>query len=276
MKLHSLAAAAAATLALAVPATAGAEVQWSAASVGLEVKGVDLAKSQVYGVLHCVAPEFAGKMVALTAVPGVDLSGVKSGTTVGFALNPSRMITEVQATPPCQVQPTGGQPQPPQGGQPQPAGPLPQGGQPPKDGQPQPGGQFPQAQAPQGGKPGAGPQGDGPPRLLGAFTSRVWRFTGEADGFSDGKLSMTVGKILNLPKRFASQDDDLLDQDAIVLVGAGVRVFDANGRRTAATALDDADTVRVQGKVLPPAKWQKDEDGQRVTTIRAKRVYITG
>jgi hypothetical protein len=41
-------------------------------------------------------------------------------------------------------------------------------------------------------------------------------------------------------------------------------------------ALDDADSVSVVGKFAPHAKWIKDEDGTPVTTIRAKRVTITG
>jgi len=41
-----------------------------------------------------------------------------------------------------------------------------------------------------------------------------------------GKLSMTLAKVLNVPKRFATQDDDLLDEDAIVLVGATTKFFD--------------------------------------------------
>jgi hypothetical protein len=31
----------------------------------------------------------------------------------------------------------------------------------------------------------------------------------------------------------------------------------------------------VTGKMLPQSKWNKDEDGSAVTTIRAKRVTIT-
>ena len=45
-----------------------------------------------------------------------------------------------------------------------------------------------------------------------------------------GKLSMTLAKVLNVPKRFANQDDDrVLDEDAIVVVGATTKVFDKGG-----------------------------------------------
>jgi len=47
-----------------------------------------------------------------------------------------------------------------------------------------------------------------------------------------GKLSMTLAKVLNVPKRFATQDDDrVLDEDAIVLVGATTKVFDKSRAR---------------------------------------------
>jgi hypothetical protein len=32
----------------------------------------------------------------------------------------------------------------------------------------------------------------------------------------------------------------------------------------------------VQGKMLAPSKWRKDEDGEPVPTIRAKKVFILG
>jgi hypothetical protein len=133
------------------------------------------------------------------------------------------------------------------------------------------------------GGPKEGPGPCGPPSLMGAFLSRVWRFTAEADNYDAGSdtLSATISKVLNLPKRFGDQDDEIVDQDAHVLIGPQTKVFDAAGKRLAREslydgALDNADSVLIAGKVLPPAKWQKDEDGQPVTTIRAKRVKITG
>jgi hypothetical protein len=87
---------------------------------------------------------------------------------------------------------------------------------------------------------------------------------------------MTIEKLLNLPKRFANQDDDLVDDDAIVLVSRTVKIIDDHGKRASAADLDGADSVVVQGKLLPPSKWEKDQDDQAVTTIRAKRIVITG
>jgi hypothetical protein len=112
------------------------------------------------------------------------------------------------------------------------------------------------------------------PKFRPSFLNRVWRFEGSADFFEDGVLGMTVESVKGLPKRLRDQDDELLDQDALVLVGSKTKVYGTDGKRTTADKLADADRVSVRGKLLPPAKWRDDEDGQATPTLRAKRVYI--
>ena len=126
--------------------------------------------------------------------------------------------------------------------------------------------------------PGSGPgAGDcRPPDMARGFMNRVWKFNGEVDGFDDGVLSITVSKILNLPKKFSDERAEIVDEDARVLVSSKIRVYDKDGHRTKQSDLDDAENVRVQGKMLATGKWQKDEDGQPVPTIRAKKIYILG
>lgn len=121
------------------------------------------------------------------------------------------------------------------------------------------------------------------PSLKAGFVSRVWRFGADADSYDgdSNTLNVTVTKIFNLPKRFNSQDDDIVDQDADVIFTKKTKVYDAAGKRVRTegrydVALDDAESVSVTGKIIPQAKWNKDEDGSPVTTIRAKRVTITG
>jgi hypothetical protein len=145
--------------------------------------------------------------------------------------------------------------------------------------------------APEGDGPPAPPQeptGDTPsgdhgdraatPRLEAGFLNRVWRIAGSADGFQDGVLDFTADRIVGLPHRYASQDDALVGQDARVLVTPRTRVVDADQHRfsgdAAAAALDAADTVLVVAKLLPQAKWQQDQDGTPVPTLRAKRIVI--
>jgi hypothetical protein len=113
------------------------------------------------------------------------------------------------------------------------------------------------------------------PHVVRGFLNRVWKFVGEVDYYEVGELSMTLGRILNLPRRWQSQDDELVDQDATVLVGNRARVF-VDGKRVAREELDNANDVRVHGKLLRPQMWHADEDGTPVPTIRAKKVYVTG
>ena len=155
-------------------------------------------------------------------------------------------------------------------------------------GRPGPGG--PTSDAPGGsGKPGSGDSGaaggkgdHGTPSLKAGFTKRVWRLSADADSYDgpSNTLNVTVSKIFNLPKRFRSQDDDIVDQDADVIFTAKTKVYDAEGKRLRTegsydVALDEAQSVSVTGKIIPQSKWNKDEDGSPVTTLRAKRVTIT-
>jgi hypothetical protein len=119
--------------------------------------------------------------------------------------------------------------------------------------------------------------GGGAPQFNPAFLNRVWKFAGEINSFEFGKLSITVSKVLNVPKKFAAQDDELVDEDAIVLLNRKIRVYDEQGKRIPQRELNDSDEkVRVSGKLLPPHKWEKDDDDQPVPTIRAKKVYLLG
>lgn len=240
---------------VALPGLASAED--GAPVVGLEIKAVDPASRTVTAVLHCVPPEKAGREVTLVAGPRVDLAQLAPGRMVGAKVDTTAappVIAEV-GPPPCDARPQGDQPPP---------------GKPGKPGQPG-----------QPGRPDGGDQGDqddrGEPEGEGferTFLRRVWKFVGAVDGYEAGKLSVTIEKVLNLPKKFRDQDDALVDEDALVLVDTA-RVYE-DRERVSRSALEDAEDVRVHGKLLPESKWQKDEDGEPVPTIRAKKVYITG
>jgi hypothetical protein len=273
MKRITIAAVVAACAALALPAAASAE---SALVLGFQVTSVDAG--QATGIMHCVDPTHAGQQATFPIGPYANASLLVPGAVIGIRVE-RNTIVGTNAQPPCELHldtPPAGAPAP---GWPDPSQ-LPAGEQPSF---PPPGAQGdPGAVKGPGGNPGDGNKdglphngpGNGRGQFMPGFANRVWKFNGSADGFDDGKLSITLEKILNLPKRFASQDDDLVDEDAIVLVGKKTKIRDADGHRATAADLDDADEVRVDGKLLPPKKWETDEDGQPVTTIRAKRVVI--
>jgi hypothetical protein len=123
----------------------------------------------------------------------------------------------------------------------------------------------------------ADPACDAVPHFKASFINRVWTFDGAVDevDLEAHTLDMTTSAIENLPKRFNSQDDDLLDQDTHVRFKANTRVYDPEGHRVTQDYLDYAEDVAVRGKLLAPAKWAVDADGTRIPTISAKRIYIS-
>src|SRR5439155_21453092 len=106
--------------------------------------------------------------------------------------------------------------------------------------------------------------------------------TGEAtysrppdEAMEGGKLSMTLAKVLNVPKRFANQDDDrVLDEDAIVVVGATTKVFDKGGHGAPRPSWLTPTTSASRASSCPRRSARPDEEDQPVTTIRAKRITI--
>lgn len=194
-------------------------------------------------VLHCVPPELAGKQVVLTPGAGVDVVLLVPGARLIAVMDlPGKTLVKVQAVP------AGGE-----------CG--------PKSGPEQPG----------KGEPGHDGKGDGEKtaEFRPGFINRVWRFRGSSSSYETGVLNITVEKVLSLPRKFRDQDDEVLDQDAFVLIGPKTKIFDADGKRVAQSALEDADAVVVEGKLLRPEKWREDEDETPVVTIRAKRIHIT-
>jgi hypothetical protein len=230
---------------------------------------------------------------ALVSTAGlVGPAGAETGSGPPPACAPGNVPTVEQpcVLPPCPVgvQPTRDAPcakplgpgpkpsqQPGQSGSPGPRAP----GGPGSDGsgKPGPGGDK------SGDKAGDKAGDKGAPPLKAGFMSRVWRLSADADSYdgTSNTLNVTVSKIFNLPKRFNSQDNDIVDQDADVIFTKKTKVYDAEGKRLRIegkydVALDEARSVSVTGKILPQSKWNKDEDGSPVTTLRAKRVTITG
>jgi hypothetical protein len=115
------------------------------------------------------------------------------------------------------------------------------------------------------------------PHFKASFLNRVWAFDGSVDevDLAGHTLDMTTSAIEDLPARFASQDDPILDQDTHVLFGPKTKVFGPEGTAVSQDYLEYADSVVVRGKVMSPSKWAENQDGVLVPTIRAKRIYIT-
>lgn len=267
MRLTRLAALAVAVAAIALPVSASAATN----TLGMQVQSVAPDGTKVVGVLHCTSAEMAGKTVELTVGATVPAGVLSPGGFYGIVVETSSQTITNLVQPPCQPQ-LGPMPAP--GSEPAPITPMPPpgggcGGPPPGDAK------TANTTAPatgpgEPGGPGCGPGGGDFER---GFLNRVWKFEVEIDSLDADELDVTLNKVLNLTKRFADQDDDLVDQAAIVLIGKKTKIIE-DGKRATRAELDNADLARVQGKLLPPKKWRKDEDDQETPTIRAKKVII--
>lgn len=105
--------------------------------------------------------------------------------------------------------------------------------------------------------------------------NKVFTFRCDDDGFDDGVVSVTITSIKGLGKSLKDDFNEAVDdQDGFVLVGKSVRVFNKKGKKVKQSALDDATEIAVKGKLLKPSQWRKDDDGNRIPTIRAKQIDI--
>jgi hypothetical protein len=251
MKSKTLAVLAAVCAALA--AAPAAHANHLAPNLGIQVVSIDPATRTVVAIQHCTSPDLAGRQATFTVTPDIEFSQFAVGAVWGVTVAEGNVILSTGDMP-CDA-PIGH--------------PGPGGGS--GFGPGRPGG-------PQGG-PG-GPQGsagdhDDTPEFLPAFLNRVWKFRVDVDDYAGGKLRVTIDGVQNLPRRFRTQDDEIVDQDAIVLVARNVRIYDADGHRAGIGDLDDADgSARISGKLARPDHWESDEDGQPVPTIRARKIYL--
>lgn len=107
------------------------------------------------------------------------------------------------------------------------------------------------------------------------FLNKVWRFVVEPDSRKGDTLYGTMVKIDNLPKQFADQDDEIVDQDVQVTFKSTTDAFeDQHGDPIDMKALAKADRVWVKAKLAPPEAWQNDEDNRPVPTLRGRRAAI--
>lgn len=233
--------------------------------VGLFIKEADAERGKVLAQIRCTGTSKDGYVVGLAVSPAVDMASLAPGSEVGVLLDVStdpKTIVKVleDDCPTPEPKPESGYPKPDR--------------EPPvdscEDHSP-----VRAAHTNRDEEEEAAPDEGCLPQFVRGFLTRVWKFIGEVDYYETGEMGMTLGRILNLPRKFRSQDDELLDQDTTVLVSNRARVFE-NGERVSRDRLAAANGVRVHGKLLRPGQWREDEDGSPVPTIRAKKVYITG
>ena len=131
-----------------------------------------------------------------------------------------------------------------------------------------------------GNHPPCGPGGPGGPGDFDSgFFNRIWKLTGTVLGTDtiDGKqvIEVDVSKLLNPPKRFKDEGEEVADQGALLIVTPKVKITKGDKRLTLGD-LDADDKLKVSGKFVRGGSWLKDEDGQPVPTLRAKRIEVIG
>jgi len=119
---------------------------------------------------------------------------------------------------------------------------------------------------------------EGPPHFSAAFLRRVVSIEASTDGLVDKTLPISIEAVCGLPRALTKQGAQLAGGDGIALVSSRTSVWkDGIGLPASRKLieLDGADTVRMRGRLLPPASWQEDEDGNPVPTFTTSRVVIT-
>jgi hypothetical protein len=116
----------------------------------------------------------------------------------------------------------------------------------------------------------------GTPSFAPGFLNRVWSFGVQVHSGGAGKLLVTIGKVLNLPKSMSSQDDALVHRAALVVLQGNIRIYRHGKPLAPGGSLDDlVGKAVIHGKLLAPSKWDKDERGETLPTISAAKIYLS-
>jgi hypothetical protein len=148
---------------------------------------------------------------------------------------------------------------------------------------------------PPGGGPGGDPGGplvcatapgearfaqeEAPPTFSDAFYVIAITVNASVDGVNGDELPISIEEVCDVPAGLADEAAQLIGGEGIALTSSETKVFDAAGQELtgdeAATALAGADSVSLKVRLLRPAGWRQDEDGQPVPTFEAIRADIT-
>ena len=122
-------------------------------------------------------------------------------------------------------------------------------------------------------------QEEQPPTFSDPFYSVTLTINASVDGMNGDELPISIEEVCDVPSGLAGEAAQLIGGGGVALMTSGTKVFDAAGQpltgAAAATALAGADSVSLKARLLRPAQWRQDEDGQPVPTFRASRVDIT-
>ena len=122
-------------------------------------------------------------------------------------------------------------------------------------------------------------QEDAPPTFSDPFYAVTITINASVDGVNGDELPISIEEVCDVPSGLAGEAAQLIGGEGVALLTSETKVFDAAGQAltgdAAATALAGADSVSLKARLLRPAQWRQDEDGQPVPTFRTRRADIT-
>jgi len=116
------------------------------------------------------------------------------------------------------------------------------------------------------------------PKFTPAFYKRLLLLDVSLDGADGSELPISIEEVCSVPKRLKKQAAQLAGGDGVALLLTRTSVWQDNTQLTGdaiAPAIDGADTAILRVRLIPPAKWREDEDGNPVPTFRTGRIEVT-
>jgi hypothetical protein len=124
---------------------------------------------------------------------------------------------------------------------------------------------------------GGGEEEGAEPTFTPAFYARTFTLDASLDGMDGEQLPISIEEVCDIPKPMSEQALKLAGADGVALVSTHTSVWLDRKRlqgRTAATALDGADTAVLRVRLAPQRRWREDEDGNKVATFTTRRITI--
>jgi hypothetical protein len=119
---------------------------------------------------------------------------------------------------------------------------------------------------------------EGPPTFTAEFYEHTFKLDASTDGLEGDQLPISIETVCRVPRALAEQAAQLSGGDGLAKLTQRTRVFKGHTQLEgdeARRAVEGADTVTLNGRLLRPGKWGQDEDGGSVPTFKARKITVT-
>jgi len=117
-----------------------------------------------------------------------------------------------------------------------------------------------------------------PPKFSPSFQKRLLTLDVSMDGLDERELPISIEEVCDIPKALAKEAAQLAGADGVALLLPRTGVWQGRTLLTgddAKVALEGADTALIRARLVRAGAWRKDEEGNRVATLRAGRIEVT-